>query len=105
MNDRNFRSANIESDKISAVLKSGVYAVYAVIDGVRYEGMANAGARPTFGDGAYKVETHLFDFAGDLYGRQLTVCFKDFIRGIKKFKTRGELAAQQAEDKKNASGK
>src|SRR3989475_12303582 len=51
----------------------GVYAVRAEIDGKRYDGMMNQGARPTFGVHARGLEIHLFDFTGDLYGELVTV--------------------------------
>src|SRR5690348_582046 len=49
----------------------GVYAVHVTAGGKRYGGMMNQGARPTFGVTARGLETHVFDFAGDLYGERV----------------------------------
>ncbi len=46
----------------------GIYAVRAVIDGQPLPAVASHGRRPTFDGGAPKLEVHVFDFAGDLYG-------------------------------------
>ncbi len=66
-------------------LKEGVYAVQIKIDGVMHDGVASFGRRPTFGDGAPLLEVHVFDFAGNLYYKQVTVCFIGFIRAELKF--------------------
>jgi riboflavin kinase/FMN adenylyltransferase len=82
---------------------NGVYAVRARWlepgDELVYPGVANFGLRPTFGGGAEPLlEAHLFDFAGDLYGRQLSVEFIDYLRAEKKFDGLEHLRAQIAED-------
>ena len=51
-------------------LRYGIYAVRMKIDGVWRDGVASFGSRPTFDDGAPRLETFVFDFAGDLYGKQ-----------------------------------
>ena len=59
----------------------GVYAVTTVVDGGVVPGVANIGRRPTVADGVLsRVEAHLFDFAGDLYGRILDVSLHAFLR-------------------------
>lgn len=77
----------------------GVYAVRVETgDGTRLEGVANLGLRPTFGTDAPRLEVHLFDFDGDLYGQALSVGLIDFIRPEKKFDGLEALKAQIAED-------
>jgi riboflavin kinase / FMN adenylyltransferase len=62
-------------------------------------GVANFGVRPTFGDGAEALlEVHLFDFAGDLYGRTLAIELIDYLRPEKKFDGLDRLRAQITED-------
>lgn len=78
--------------------RRGVYAVRAAIDGAAYDAIANFGRRPTVGEGAPLLETHIFDFAGDLYGRRLVVDFIDFIRDERKFDSLDALKAQIADD-------
>jgi riboflavin kinase / FMN adenylyltransferase len=62
-------------------------------------GVANLGLRPTFGGAAEPLlEVHLLDFAGDLYGRTLSVAFLDYLRAEKKFDGLEHLRAQIGED-------
>ena len=73
----------------------GVYAVTAVVDGQVVAGVANIGRRPTVAEGALsRVEAHLFDFAGDLYGRELDVSLHAFLRAERRFTGLDELRAQ-----------
>lgn len=76
----------------------GVYAVRALVDGVWRDGVANLGRRPTFGKLKENFEVHLFDFAGDLYGKTLRVAMVDFIRPEMKFEGLDQLKAQIAAD-------
>ncbi|WP_036247879.1 bifunctional riboflavin kinase/FAD synthetase [Methylobacter sp. BBA5.1] len=78
----------------------GVYAVTMTgIDGREFEGVANVGTRPTF-DGGSKVilETHLFDFDKEIYGRYVEVHFKRKIRDEMRFRSLEELKAQIVKD-------
>lgn len=77
----------------------GVYGVEVILDGRAWPGIANLGVRPTFaGDGGPVLEVHLFDFDGDLYGRELEVCFLEFLRPERKFADAAALRAQIAAD-------
>jgi riboflavin kinase/FMN adenylyltransferase len=62
----------------------GVYAVKVdVLTGPQagsYGGAASLGVRPMFGENLPNLETFLFDFSGDLYGRHLSVAFVDYLR-------------------------
>ena len=95
-----FPTANIAPQ--SAVLPpNGVYAVEAILDGSVFPAIANLGRRPTFaGDPAAAtwLEVHLFDFQGDLYGRELEVNFRQFLRPEQRFAGADELRAQIALD-------
>lgn len=77
-----------------ALPPDGVYAVRAHRRGVRIDGVANIGRNPTFGNAARSVETHLFDFSGDLYGERLEVAFVARLRGEQKFPGVDALVAQ-----------
>jgi riboflavin kinase/FMN adenylyltransferase len=79
------------------------YGVYAVrvggIGSASVNGVANLGVRPTAGgDPAPRLEVHLFDFDGDLYGRRLRVSFAHFLRAEQKFADFAALKAQIARD-------
>jgi riboflavin kinase/FMN adenylyltransferase len=84
----------------------GVYAVRALVDGQESKGwrdaVANLGKRPTVGKLQENFEVHLFDFAGDLYGKVLRVELVDFIRPEMKFAGLDQLKAQIAADGQSA---
>jgi riboflavin kinase/FMN adenylyltransferase len=80
----------------------GVYAVRALVDGVWRNAVANLGKRPTVGKLQENFEVHLFDFAGDLYGKVLRVQLIDFIRPEMKFAGLDALKAQIAADGERA---
>ena len=79
---------------------TGVYAVKVAIGGGEEwrDGGANLGNRPTFAGQDVLLETFLFDFSGDLYGRRLRVRLVDYLRPEKKFDGIAELKAQIAAD-------
>jgi riboflavin kinase/FMN adenylyltransferase len=79
-----FPTANLETDK-ELVPRSGVYAVKVGIDQMRYDGACNIGPNPTFDDESVSIEVFIFDFAGDLYGRELRIYFIDRIRDERRF--------------------
>lgn len=82
-----------------AVPACGAYAVWAVLDGQRYGGMMNIGTRPTLKNGSdTSLETHLFGFSGEAYGKQLTVCFKERMRDEREFSSYEELRSQLSAD-------
>jgi riboflavin kinase/FMN adenylyltransferase len=95
-----FPTANVQLNRYSAPL-TGVYAVLVDIDGVRYQGAANVGVRPTVGDLVKPIlEVHLLDFSGDLYGQRIEVEFMDKIRDETKFTTLDKLVETIRQDVK-----
>jgi riboflavin kinase/FMN adenylyltransferase len=95
--DMGYPTANLPMPK-GTTLGHGIYAVRAYFDGVPHDAAAYLGTRPTFDDGMPVLEVYLFDFHGDLYGREMEVEFIDFIRGDRKFRSVEELVAQMDED-------
>ncbi|MCO8163973.1 bifunctional riboflavin kinase/FAD synthetase [Pseudomonas sp. LJDD11] len=78
-------TANVQLKRRRVPL-SGVYLTSTLIDGQVWPGVANIGVRPTVaGDGSAHLEVHLLDFAGDLYGRRLTVVFHQKLRDEQRF--------------------
>jgi riboflavin kinase/FMN adenylyltransferase len=78
----------------------GIYAVTArVVDsGEALKGAANLGIRPSFDPPQEFLEPYFFDFAADLYGRQVEVALHHFLRPEARFDSLEELQAQMAED-------
>ncbi|MGI9378691.1 MAG: bifunctional riboflavin kinase/FAD synthetase [Methyloligellaceae bacterium] len=79
-------------------LMHGIYAVHVFLEGQKYSGAAYLGTRPTFDDGVPILETHIFDFQGNLYGEQITIEFIDFLRGDSSFESEEQLKRQMQED-------
>ena len=96
-----FPTANLKPDR-PLVLAAGVYAARARWDGKEAEAVVNVGYRPTFDEAQYWVEAFLFDFAGDLYDRSLTVDFLCRIRPEMKFPGVEALKAQVLADMEEA---
>lgn len=77
----------------------GVYAARVEIDGKRYNGITNIGCKPTIaGDNPVGVETNLFDFHGDLYGKHAKVSLLKWVREEQKFQNVSELKVQMEKD-------
>lgn len=92
-----FPTANIRLPE-QVRLAQGVYAVFVDLDGRRHLGAASWGRRPTFDNGAPVFETFLLDFAGDLYGRRLTITPICYLRPELKFDGVAALIAQMNRD-------
>jgi riboflavin kinase/FMN adenylyltransferase len=84
--DLGFPTANLRLDP-SCGLKHGIYAVRVGVGTERHDGVASFGIRPMFDAGATLLEVHLFDFAGDLYGKTLDVAFIGWLRPERKFES------------------
>ena len=92
-----FPTANIRLEE-GVALKHGIYAVFVHADGVKLKGAAYLGTRPTFDAGLPLLETFLFDFDGNLYGRTLEIEFIGFVRDDAKFRSGEALMAQMGAD-------
>ena len=96
-----FPTANLDLSHFGQMIPApGVYAVKARLEGtvVWKQGMMNIGTRPTFNGKQLTLETHIFNFEGDIYDQLLLVSFVKRIRGERKFESPEELAAQLKED-------
>ena len=74
-----FPTANIEADA-ALDARDGVYASRVEVDGRMYDAMSNLGYKPTVDGRRRLLETNIFGFEGDLYGRRLRVELLRFIR-------------------------
>ncbi len=92
-------TANLLIPEGVIVPEFGVYACKAYTEGKEYLAVTNVGTRPTVGGHRVTVEPYLLDFAGDLYGKKLTLAFYAYLRPEKKFDSLEEL---KAEIEKNA---
>ena len=82
----------------------GIYAVTAKViagdlsDGTMLKGAASMGIRPTFEPPKELLEPYFFDFSDDLYGQEIEVAFRHFLRPEAKFDTLDALTAQMERD-------
>ena len=97
-----FPTANVRTAGILHPAR-GVYALWAqpggdAADGPWYPAVANLGRRPTFDKTEDLLEVHIFDYAGDLYGKRLRAAFADRVRPERRFDGIEALKAQIAID-------
>ena len=92
-------TANLALPEGVVQLRHGVYACKTSIDGKEYLAVTNVGKRPTVEGRHVTVEPWILDFEGDLYGKELTLRFYEFLRPEQKFDS---LEALQTEIRKNA---
>ena len=96
--DLGYPTANMTLDP-ACELAHGIYAVrFLGADGIVRDGVASYGRRPTFGGGEPVLETFVFDYSGDLYGKTALVSFHGFIRGEESFDSVAALVAQMDRD-------
>ncbi|HVY76726.1 MAG TPA: riboflavin kinase, partial [Puia sp.] len=109
-----YPTANLQiQDPEKLIPGDGIYAVEVTVvpeeakenalpTGPRLKGMMSIGVRPTIGGTSRVIEVNIFDFDGNLYGRQLRVYMKKYLRAEEKFPGLDELKRQLAKDKVDA---
>jgi riboflavin kinase/FMN adenylyltransferase len=78
--------------------REGVYAVRVNVKDTVYDGVANIGKNPTFGNESVSYEVHLFSFSGNLLGENIRIHFVGRIRGERTFPDAASLEKQIRED-------
>jgi len=92
-----FPTANISLPK-GCHLAHGIYASFVHVNGQRHKAAAYYGKRPSFDNDLPVLEVFLFDFDGNLYGKEIGVEFVDFVRDDIKFDDLEALKLQMDED-------
>lgn len=92
-------TANLIPVPEKMLLPDGVYATTVRVDGKEYAGVTNIGKKPTVGEHIRGIETHILDFAEDIYGQEICVSFLDYIRPEMKFSSVEELRTRIEQDK------
>ena len=94
-----YPTANLDPAIEGLLPLDGVYATWAVVDGVTYGSATSIGNNPTFeGVPQHQVETHLFDQKLDLYDKPIELQFVDYVRPMNKFESVEALVARLHED-------
>ncbi|KAF0226539.1 MAG: riboflavin kinase/FMN adenylyltransferase [Erysipelotrichaceae bacterium] len=98
-----FPTANLKVDQEYVIPRVGVYAGYAAVDGIKYPAMIAVGYNPTVkDDDLISIEAHLFDYANNLYGKEMEYYFIDYLRSEMKFADLQGLITQLKIDDMNA---
>ena len=107
-----FPTANLKVEDAEKLIPGdGVYAVEVAVEGSpawaidasdRLKGMMNIGMRPTVDGKARTIEVNILDYNGDLYGKNLRVFVRKYLRGEQKFNGLDALKQQLAADREAA---
>jgi riboflavin kinase/FMN adenylyltransferase len=79
-----FPTANIYTSN-ELIPRDGVYSVIVLVDGHPVKGACNIGFNPTFEGATHTIEVFLLDFSGEIYDREIAVCFVNRLRDVMKF--------------------
>lgn len=94
-------TANVSVKPMKIQPKDGVYATIVHVSGKQYFGLTNIGTRPSVDKYGYKtIETNIFDFSEDIYGKEITLEVTKYVRGTIKFNNLEEVKEQVDKDKK-----
>lgn len=96
----NFPTANLKPSFKYVTAKSGVYFTRVNIDRDFYYALTDIGTNPTFENKKMKIETYIMDFSKDIYGKNISIEFLEYLRPDYKFDFPEELIAQMEKDKK-----
>ena len=92
-----FSTANL-FDVPTLTPANGVYTALAHLPSQRHAAAVHIGPNPTFGEVARKIEVHILDFTGDLYGQPLEIDFLDRVRDVRRFDSVDDLRLQLSQD-------
>lgn len=95
-----FPTANLALIDRTFIPSDGVYVADVLVRGQRYRSMTSVGKNVTFDGKELRLEAHIFDFDGDIYGETIEIFWLDKLREMKKFKTIEDLSNQLKIDKK-----
>lgn len=93
-----FPTSNLVIDPGMVTPPNGVYVTYCTYNGVRYPSITNVGVKPTIGTYNKNVETHIFNFNKELYGKEIKVEFLKKTRDEVKFDDINKLSDQIVRD-------
>lgn len=93
-----FPTCNTLIDDTMVTPPNGVYITMCTVDGIRRPSITNVGVKPTVGTHEKNIETHIFNFSGDLYGHDIRVDFIKHTRDEQKFSGVDELKKQIEHD-------
>ncbi|MGN1097831.1 MAG: riboflavin biosynthesis protein RibF [Clostridia bacterium] len=93
-----FPTINVYPSAQRAFMPYGVYATKVLFRGEEHIGVTNVGVNPTVHDGNIRIETHIPNYSGNLYGEAVETRFLSFVRPERKFAAVEELFTQIGRD-------
>lgn len=93
-----FPTANIEPVTNYCLPKNGVYDTDTIVRSKPYRSASSIGFNPTFKESTLKIESHLLDFTGSLYGEHIELVFYQYLRDEIKFSNLESLIEQMSLD-------
>ncbi len=98
-----YPTANLDYSKEIVIPKDGIYKTNSIFKGKKFLSITSIGNNPTFNEKIKTIETYIIDFNKNIYGENLKVIFKDYIRGQIKFGNKEDLITQMDKDLKKVS--
>ncbi|MCF8253374.1 MAG: bifunctional riboflavin kinase/FAD synthetase [Bacteroidia bacterium] len=95
-----YPTANVQiNEPYKLIPQDGVYAVWVIINNLKYGGMLNIGNNPTIEGKGRSIEVHIFNFSESIYNQTISLQFVDKLRDEAKFANLDALKSQLQNDK------
>ena len=98
-----YPTANLDYSKEIVIPKDGIYKTNSIFKSKNFLSITSIGNNPTFNEKIKTIETYIIDFNKNIYGENLKIIFKDYIRGQIKFENKKDLITQMDKDLKKVS--
>ncbi|MBH1959861.1 MAG: bifunctional riboflavin kinase/FAD synthetase [Flavobacteriia bacterium] len=95
-----YPTANITVNAMKILPKNGAYIVDVFIEEQQFKGMLSIGTNPTVKGKLLTVEVYILDFESDIYGKEISVNFREFLHEEIKFESLEKLVERLDEDKR-----
>lgn len=95
-----YPTANISVNAMKILPKNGAYIVDVFIEEQQFKGMLSIGTNPTVKGKLLTVEVYILDFESDIYGKEISVNFREFLHEEIKFESLEKLVERLDEDKR-----
>ena len=98
-----YPTANLDYSKEIVIPQDGIYKTNSIFKSKKFLSITSIGNNPTFNEKIKTIETYIIDFNKNIYGENLKIIFKDYIRGQIKFENKKDLITQMDKDLKKVS--
>lgn len=95
-----YPTANIAVNSMKLLPKKGAYIVDVFVNSQHFKGMLSIGTNPTVDGNSLSVEVYILDFNEDIYGKEISVNFREFLHDEIKFESLEKLIERLDEDQR-----